>query len=92
MKIFFPWMALPILLSLIGSPIATSATGISVWPLPSEYSSGSKVLWIADDVKFTYETANSVVILPSSLSIQIVYADDPSLSGEQSHLRQPIYK
>lgn len=87
MQMFFASMALPILLPLVGSPIATAATGISVWPLPSEYSSGSQVLWIVDDVKFTYKTANSSVLLPSSPNLQIVYADDPSLSGEQSHLR-----
>lgn len=87
MQTFFARMTLAILFLLVGSPVATAATGISVWPIPSEYSSGSKVLWIADDVKFAYKTAISTVLLLSSPNFQIVCADDRTFSGEHSHLR-----
>lgn len=46
-------------LLLVGSLYATATIGISVWPLPSQYSSGTQPLWIAENVQFTYETINN---------------------------------
>ena len=62
--------ALAILLLQTGSLIFTAATNMSIWPVPSYYSSGDKVLWIAEDVVFTYEIVNSIVIFPLSSSLQ----------------------
>lgn len=87
MQIFFARMALPILLLHVEYHIAIAATDISVWPLPSDYSSGNKVLWIAYDVKFRYKTSTNIVTLPLSPNLQTVGANDPTLSGEQFHLR-----
>ena len=52
-------------LALIASFIATTAkAGISVWPLPSHYTSGDSVLWIAEDVQFTYTAPSNLVSTP----------------------------
>ena len=49
----------PILLVLFTAAVAL---GISVWPLPSNYSTGDDVLWIAEDVRFTYRVLHDSVI------------------------------
>ena len=41
---------------------AAAAVGISVWPLPSNYSTGNDVLWVAEDVLFTYKLLHNSVI------------------------------
>ena len=70
MQIPFSRAASAILVLLTASLIITAATGISVWPVPSHYSSGDKVLWIAEDVTFTYEIVNNLVIFPLSTAFQ----------------------
>ena len=55
MRISFFRTASAILLLLTGRLSITAAADIVVWPVPSYYSSGDKVLWIAEDVVFTYE-------------------------------------
>ena len=77
----------PILLLLAGFLVAISAMGISVWPLPSHSSSGNKVLWIAEEVEFTYMTVNSTVMFSSTLTLEALDFDKLSLTGEQPHLR-----
>ena len=63
-------VASAVLLLLTGSITVTAATGASVWPVPSHYSSGDKVLWIAEDVVFTYEIVNNLVIFPLFTAFQ----------------------
>ena len=41
---------------------AAAALSISVWPLPSNYSTGNDVLWVAQNVRFTYEILHNSVI------------------------------
>lgn len=65
MHMFLNKTAPPIYVLLAGSLFAAVASGISVWPLPSHYSSGDKVLWIAESVQFTYKTIGNAVFLPS---------------------------
>ena len=57
-------ITLPILALVASSIVATARTNISVWPLPSHYTSGSLVLWIAEDVEFSYRAASNVVLSP----------------------------
>ena len=77
----------PVLLLLAEFLVATSAIGLSVWPLPSQYSSGNKVLWIAEEAEFTYMTVNSTVTFSSTLTLGALTVDKLSLTGEQRHLR-----
>lgn len=67
MQRLFQKTAPPIFLMLAaaGSLFATSTTGIAVWPLPSQYSYGNKVLWMAEDVQITYKTINDIVMFRS---------------------------
>lgn len=64
MQILF---APPTLLLLAGFLFVTDALSISIWPLPSNYSFGNEVLWIAEDVQFIYETCNNIVMLHTSI-------------------------
>lgn len=59
MQSYFKKTGPPIFLLLVGSLYAIATIGISVWPLPSQYSSGTQPLWIAENVQFTYETVNN---------------------------------
>ncbi len=56
----------PILLLMAGSLIISATIGISVWPVPSHLSSGNGVLWIAEDLHFTYATTSNAVMFCSS--------------------------
>ena len=56
----------PIFILLVLFAAAAVATGISVWPLPSNYSTGNDVLWVAEDVRFTYK------VLRDSVTIALV--------------------
>ena len=82
----FVLAALPILF-LLAEFLATSAIGISVWPLPSHYSSGNQTLWIAEDVEFTYMVVNSTVTFSSTLTLEGLNSDKLSLTDERPHLR-----
>ena len=66
MQMLFMKMALPILVLLAESLFAAAAIGIPVWPLPSHYSLGNNVLWIAENLQFTYKALNNRVTLHSS--------------------------
>lgn len=79
MQIIF---APPILLLLPGFLFATNALSISVWPLPSNYSYGNIVLWIAEDVQFAYETFNNIVRLLTSVTLKILNPDEFLLSRQ----------
>ena len=57
-------ITLPILALVASSIVATAKADISVWPLPSHYTSGSLVLWIAEDVQLSYTAASNLVIPP----------------------------
>lgn len=74
------------LVLIIGSLFATVTLGISVWPLPSYYSSGNGVLWIAESVQFTYTIANNIVTRLFFPNVRIFDADDFSQPEEQCHL------
>ena len=52
----------PIPILLVFFTVAAVAMGISVWPLPSNYSTGDDVLWVAEDVRFTYKVLHDSVI------------------------------
>ena len=41
---------------------AAVARGISVWPLPSNYSTGNDVFWVAEDVRFVYKVLHDSVV------------------------------
>lgn len=60
---------------LAGSFFATITIGISVWPLPSHYSSGNSVLWIAEDVHFTYKTSQNMVRFHHAFDLQAFNTD-----------------
>ena len=51
----------PIPMLLVWFFAAAVARGISVWPLPSSYSTGDDVLWVAEDVRFVYEGGHDSV-------------------------------
>lgn len=87
MQRFFVIAAPPILLLLAEFFVATSAIGISVWPLPSHYSSGNKVLWIAEEIELIYMTVNRTVTFSATLTPEALNVDKLSLTGEQPHLR-----
>ena len=56
--------------------LTTVAIGISVWPLPSHYSSGNKVLWIVEDVEFTYVVNNTTVMSSLFPGLKALKADN----------------
>ena len=39
------------------------AAAVSVWPLPSHYSTGDDVLWVAQEVRFSYEILHDEVYI-----------------------------
>ena len=75
----FKSTAEPVLILLTGMLFATAAMSISIWPLPSYYSSGDKVLWIAENVQFTYNAVNSTVLFHLALYSRVCSADKPSV-------------
>ena len=57
-----PLSTQPIPILLVFFFAAAVALSISVWPLPSNYSTGNDVLWVAEDVRFTYKVLHDSVI------------------------------
>lgn len=94
MQRFLTKTASPILLLLAEFLFATAALGISVWPLPSQYSSGNEVLWIAENVQFTYETNNNIVMFHSSFTPEAFNAEKflPTQTNIPTYGNQTTYK
>lgn len=77
----------PLFYVLLAGLCAPIAIGISVWPLPHYYSFGNNVLWITENVRFTYKTTNNIVIFTHAFKIKAFNADNSAYPDKPTHLR-----